>query len=72
MPSPSVVFGGPSWEHDVSILTGLQALRVLTRSGTEPIGLYWSELNGWFRVPVDLEALCVPRRGAKGRPSSLS
>jgi D-alanine-D-alanine ligase len=56
MPNPSVVFGGPSWEHDVSILTGLQALRVLTRGGAEPVGLYWSELNGWFRVPAGLEA----------------
>jgi len=56
MPNPSVVFGGPSWEHDVSILTGLQALRVLARGGAEPIGLYWSELNGWFRVPAGLEA----------------
>lgn len=72
MSSPSVVFGGPSWEHDVSILTGLQALRVLARSGAEPIGLYWSELNGWFRVPADLEASAflegVPR---EGRPLSL-
>lgn len=72
MPSPSVIFGGPSWEHDVSILTGLQALRVLTRSGAEPIGLYWSERNGWFRVPADLEASAfldgVPR---DGRPVSL-
>jgi len=56
MPNPSVVFGGPSWEHDVSILTGLQALRVLARGGAEPVGLYWSELNGWFRVPAGLEA----------------
>jgi D-alanine-D-alanine ligase len=72
MPSPSVIFGGPSWEHDVSILTGLQALRVLARGGAEPIGLYWSELNGWFRVPADLEASAfldgVPR---EGRPVSL-
>jgi D-alanine-D-alanine ligase len=72
MPSPSVIFGGPSWEHDVSILTGLQALRVLTRSGIEPIGLYWSEQNGWFRVPADLEAAAfldgAPR---ESRPLSL-
>ncbi len=56
MPSPSVVFGGPSLEHDVSILTGLQAARVLARSGPEPVVLYWSESNGWFRVRPDLEA----------------
>jgi D-alanine-D-alanine ligase len=56
MPSPCVIFGGPSLEHDVSILTGLQAARVLSRSGTEPIVLYWSESNDWFRVPAGLEA----------------
>ncbi len=56
MPSPSVVFGGPSLEHDVSILTGLQAARVLARNGREPVVLYWSESNGWFRVRPDLEA----------------
>jgi D-alanine-D-alanine ligase len=56
MPTPCVVFGGPSLEHDVSILTGLQAARVLAKSGEEPVALYWSESNRWFRVPADLEA----------------
>jgi len=56
MASPSVVFGGPSLEHDVSILTGLQAARVLAKSGAEPVVLYWSADNRWFRVPADLEA----------------
>jgi D-alanine-D-alanine ligase len=45
---------------------------VLTRSGIEPIGLYWSEQNGWFRVPADLEAAAflegAPR---ESRPLSL-
>jgi D-alanine-D-alanine ligase len=72
MPGPSVLFGGPSWEHDVSILTGLQALRVLARSGAEPIGLYWSELNGWFRVPAGLEASAFLEGVPKdARPLSL-
>ena len=52
----SVIFGGPSLEHDVSILTGLQAAHVLARSGREPIALYWSESNDWFRVSAGLEA----------------
>lgn len=56
MPAPCVVFGGPSLEHDVSILTGLQSARVLTKSGEDPVVLYWSESNRWFRVPADLEA----------------
>ncbi len=72
MPSPCVIFGGPSLEHDVSILTGLQAARVLSRGGTEPTVLYWSESNDWFRVPAGLEASAfldgVP---SQARPVSL-
>jgi D-alanine-D-alanine ligase len=68
----SVIFGGPSLEHDVSILTGLQAAHVLSRGGQEAVCLYWSEANDWFRVPAELEAHAflegVPR-GA--RPVSL-
>lgn len=56
MASIAVIFGGPSLEHDVSILTGLQAAHVLLRSGQQPVPLYWSESNEWFRVPPDLEA----------------
>ena len=56
MPDLAVMFGGPSLEHDVSILTGLQAARVLSRNGQAPVALYWSESNAWFRVPADLEA----------------
>lgn len=56
MPSACVIFGGPSLEHDVSILTGLQAARILSKSGADPVVLYWSESNQWFRVPAELEA----------------
>src|SRR3981081_4803245 len=56
MPDVAVIFGGPSLEHDVSILTGLQAAHALSRSGAEPIALYWSEANDWFRVSPRLEA----------------
>lgn len=53
-----VVFGGPSPEHDVSILTGLQAARAL--QGTAGIGevhlLYWSKVAEWFELPAGLEA----------------
>jgi D-alanine-D-alanine ligase len=72
MAQPSVILGGPSLEHDVSILTGLQAARVLSRSGQDPVVLYWSEANSWFRVPAGLEAPAfldgVP---ADARPLSL-
>jgi D-alanine-D-alanine ligase len=56
MPRPYIILGGPSLEHDVSILTGLQVARVLTRSNQEPAVLYWSESNSWFRVPSGLKA----------------
>lgn len=56
MASTAVIFGGPSLEHDVSILTGLQAAHVLLRSGQQPVALYWSESNEWFRVEPNLEA----------------
>ena len=56
MSQPAVIFGGPSLEHDVSILTGLQACRVLTRSNRDPIVLYWTEKNTWYRLPSGLEA----------------
>jgi D-alanine-D-alanine ligase len=53
-----VVFGGPSPEHDVSVLTGLQAARALSK--TPGVGrvrcLYWSRSAEWFEVPVDCEA----------------
>jgi D-alanine-D-alanine ligase len=56
MSQPAVIFGGPSLEHDVSILTGLQASRVLARINSDPIVLYWTEANRWYRVPSGLEA----------------
>lgn len=53
-----VVFGGPSPEHDVSILTGLQAARGLR--GAPNIGeihsLYWTKNGEWFETPNGLEA----------------
>jgi len=52
----AVVFGGPSPEHDVSILTGLQVARTLLEARREVFGLYWSKTGDWFRVPPTLEA----------------
>ncbi len=56
MPDVAVIFGGPSPEHDVSVLTGLQAARALRASGSAPRGLYWSKTGEWFEVGADLEA----------------
>lgn len=52
----AVVFGGPSPEHEISILTGLQSERVLTRAGEQVTPLYWAPTGGWFVVPAGTEA----------------
>lgn len=51
----AVIFGGPSSEHDVSILTGLQAARELGATSHEVIALYWSKTGDWYRVEASLE-----------------
>ena len=59
MPDVAVIFGGPSPEHDVSVLTGLQAARGLAASpGPTPSlrALFWSKTGDWFEVDPDLEA----------------
>ncbi len=50
-----VVFGGPSPEHDISILTGLQAARAMAAEGTDVVCLYWTKAGTWLRVPVESE-----------------
>lgn len=56
MPDVAVIFGGPSPEHDVSVLTGLQAARGLAGRGGTPRALYWSKTGAWFEVDAALEA----------------
>lgn len=51
-----VLFGGPSPEHEISILTGLQAERVLTDSGASVVPIYWAPSGEWFQVPTHTEA----------------
>ena len=52
----AVIFGGPSPEHDVSVLTGLQAARALAEGGGVVRALYWSKTGDWFEVDAALEA----------------
>ncbi len=52
----AVVFGGPSPEHEISILTGLQAERVLGAAGHRVVPIYWSPTGEWYRVPDATEA----------------
>lgn len=62
MSKPAVVFGGPSDEHDISILTGLQVARALE----DVFSIYWSKSGEWHLVEDDLEAVDfaegVPRK----------
>ncbi len=52
----AVVFGGPSPEHEVSILTGLQAARELDRAGRPVAAVYWATSGDFFAVAPTLEA----------------
>jgi D-alanine-D-alanine ligase len=51
-----VLFGGPTPEHDISILTGLQALRELASSEPDVVGIYWTKSGAFHSVPSDVEA----------------
>lgn len=52
MTAPVVVFGGPSDEHDISILTGLQVCHALR----DIHAFYWSKGGEWFEVEPAAEA----------------
>ncbi len=52
----AVLFGGPSPEHEISILTGLQSERVLTAAGESVLPIYWAPSGGWYLVPPASEA----------------
>ena len=68
MTRAGVCFGGPSPEHDISILTGLQAVHALAESGRDPVALYWSPVGTWHEVPAHIEASAF----AEGLPRSAS
>jgi D-alanine-D-alanine ligase len=51
-----VLFGGPSPEHDISILTGLLALRELERANRDVVGIYWTKAGTFVSVPRGVEA----------------
>ena len=56
MPRPAVIFGGPSPEHDISILSGLQSARALDAAGLDPLAIYWAKSGDFHLVPALLEA----------------
>ncbi len=51
-----VLFGGPTPEHDISILTGLLALHELERSDSDVVGIYWTKTGAFYSVAPDVEA----------------
>jgi D-alanine-D-alanine ligase len=72
VPEVAVIFGGPSPEHDVSVLTGLQAARGLANDPAGPTtvrALFWSKTGDWYEVDPGLEAESffegVPRGATK-------
>jgi D-alanine-D-alanine ligase len=62
MPTPAILFGGPSPEHDISVSTGLQAAHTLGGA----LAIYWSKNGGFHLVDPDSEvtdfADGVPRK----------
>jgi D-alanine-D-alanine ligase len=56
MATIGVAFGGPSPEHDISILTGLQVARLLSDGGSDVVGLYWRKTGDWVAVAPSAEA----------------
>ena len=52
----AVIFGGPSPEHEISVLTGLQAGRILFDAGKDVICIYWTKQGNWIQVDPKLEA----------------
>jgi D-alanine-D-alanine ligase len=52
----AVLFGGPTPEHDISILTGLQALRELSLGDASTRGIYWTKTGSFYSVSSDVEA----------------
>lgn len=64
--SPAVVFGGQSPEHDVSILTGLQAAHTLAQGGAPVVAIYWSKTGEFFSVEPSLEGGAFEAGAPKG------
>ena len=70
----AVIYGGPSPEHDISILTGLQAAKILS-SKYEVLNIYWSRDNKWFLVDNDLESkdfICLLYTSPSPRDTAIS
>ena len=56
MENLGVIFGGPSPEHDVSILTGLQVVKTLLGENVKLTSIYWSKAGDFYAAEPALEA----------------
>lgn len=66
----AVLFGGPSAEHDVSIVSGLAVARALAERG-HPVRPWYVDLGGaWWSMPTDLLA-SPPAATAFDEPAAL-
>jgi D-alanine-D-alanine ligase len=68
---PAVLFGGPSPEHDVSVLTGLQAVRALADEGRSVISIYWDKAGGFHEVDASEAKAFVDGAPRGARPLRL-
>jgi len=68
VPEIGVIFGGPSPEHDVSVLLGLPAGRALVNAGHAVRLVYWSLTGDFFEVPTGVE----PADFVSGPPSAAA
>lgn len=66
-----VVFGGPSPEHDISILTGLQVCRSLKDYCQEVVAIFWSKSGEFYSVSPNLEATSF-RSGVPPKAQALA
>jgi D-alanine-D-alanine ligase len=62
----AVLFGGPAPEHDISILTGLQAARALLPVHPKIMAIYWSKVGVFYLVDPALEAPAFAQGVPKG------
>ena len=56
MTNIALILGGTSHEHEISILSGLQAGRILQDAGNEITSIYWTKQGTWLSVNPKLEA----------------
>ena len=60
MPRPAVIFGGPSPEHDISILSGLQSARAVLQNWHDEF-LYMKKSVDWGILTYTMHPYVIGR-----------